>query len=218
MALCSQGWSGRQYRPADCYDGSAFFVAPGKAHSATATLSSRAAVTPLSTIRRLYVGLRRTICEEALRFHVSPLLIATIIQHEGYTRSMLVQGRFDKWIENNVQIGGKNKSVGVGQMRPEVARPARKYFDIYDDLDEEAIRHKLVYDTPFAVRMAAAYLSELQTTYGLTDREAFITYAFGARSIAVLCRTDFAGKKAKSRGQKCDELTKEIIERGEDFS
>lgn len=175
-----------------------------------------AAVTPLSTIR-LYVGLRRTICEEALRFHVTPLLIATTIQHEGYNRSKLVQGRFDKWIENNVRI--KNETVGVGQMRPDLARRlAQKHFDVYDSLSEDAIRHKLVYDTPFAVRMSAAYLSELQTTHGLTDRETFIAYAFGAGNIAELRRTDFAGKKAKSRGQKYDELTKEIIERGEDFS
>lgn len=175
-----------------------------------------AAITPLSTIK-LYVGLRRTICEEALRFNVSSLLVATTIQHEGYNRSKLVQGRFDKWIENNVRI--KNETVGVGQMRPDLARRlAQKYFDAYDDLSEDEIRHKLVYDTPFAVSMAAAYLSELQMTFSLTDRETFIAYAFGAQNISELRKTDFAGKKAKSRGQKYDALTKEIIERGEDFS
>ncbi|MDQ4069964.1 MAG: VWA domain-containing protein [Actinomycetota bacterium] len=175
-----------------------------------------AALTPLSTIR-LYAQWRKTICEEALRFNVIQRVIAITIQHEGYNRSKLVQGRFDKWLENRFRI--RNETVGVGQMRPDLARRlAHEHFDVYDDLSENQIRHKLVYDTPFAIQMTTAYLSELQTTHRLTDREAFIAYAFGAENIAELRRTDFNGRTAKLRGERYDRLAEEITERGEDFS
>lgn len=179
------------------------------------------ALTPASTIR-LYDGLRRTICEEALRFAISELLLAVTIQHEGYNRSKLVQGRIDKWIENQFTIPlpflGKNDTVGLAQMRPNLAlRLARRYLDGFEDVSEDAVRRMLVYDSAFAVRMAAAYLSELQREAALTDRQTFITYAFGAELIEELRRRDFAGTEAVRRGRRYDQLAREILDRGEGF-
>jgi hypothetical protein len=179
-----------------------------------------AALTPLSTIRT-YAGLRNTICREALRFGISPLLLAATLQHEGYNRSKLVQGRVDKWLEfQGDRLPGKLKqdSIGVGQMVPATAQfIAQKYFDEYDDLGEREIRRKLVYDTDFAVRMAAGYLHEWQS-FGLTDRQAFIAYAYGLEDLSELQHTNFQGSTlARKRGQRYDQLVKEITERGEDF-
>jgi len=181
-----------------------------------------AALTPLSTIR-LYVQLRRTICDEAGRFAIDELLLAVTIQHEGYDRSKLVQGRIDKWIENQftlpVPFVGRNDTVGVGQMRPDLARRlARTHFDIYDDLSEDAVRRKLVYDNRFAVRMAAAYLRELQADFDLTDRQTFIAYAFGATNMVLLVETRFDGREARPRGEKYDRLARQIIREGEGFA
>lgn len=180
-----------------------------------------AALTPLSTIR-LYAGLRRSICEEALRSGISELLLAVTVQHEGYDRSKLVQGRFDKWIENQftlpIPFVGKNDTVGIGQMRPDLAlRLAQEYLDGYEDTGEDAIRRQLVYDTAFALRMAALYLAELQRDHDLSDRNTFITYAFGAERIVDLRRTDFEGPQAAPRGRRYDQLAREILARGENF-
>ncbi|MGH9157244.1 MAG: hypothetical protein ACRD1K_15715 [Acidimicrobiales bacterium] len=180
-----------------------------------------AALAPTSTIR-LYVGLRRTICEQALRFGISELLLAVTVQHEGYNRSKLVQGRIDKWIENQftlpVPFIGSNDTVGVGQMRPDLARRlAREYLDGYDDISEDAIRRLLVYGTSFAVGMAAAYLSESQRDLTLSDRQAFITYAFGEDQIRRLRQSGFEGEDGAPRGRRYDRLAGEILDRGEGF-
>lgn len=166
-----------------------------------------AARTPLSTIR-LYKQFHNTICQEGNRFDISPLLIAVTIQHEGYNRSKLVQSDWDRELEFRAL---PNETVGVGQMYPHVAlRLARKYFDRYEQLTESQVRRKLCFDSEFATQMVAAYLFELKSEHGLTDKEAFITYGFGADDLPELRRTRFKGKMASKRREVYDSLVERI--------
>ncbi len=88
-------------------------------------------------------------------------------------------------------------------MRPDVAARLA-------GIDTRTARKKLVYDTGFAIAMAAEYLAEFQNKYGLSDREAFIAYGFGEGRISDLRATKFNGKAAKPRGKSYDRLSNQI--------
>jgi hypothetical protein len=163
-------------------------------------------LTPFSS-PKLYRQEQLTICTEAVRFGLSPVLLAILLQHEGEGRAKYIQGRVDKWIENQFPI--HNDTVGTAQMRPDVARARAAEFDGIELTLDDA-RNRLVYDTKFAIHMATAELFHLQSTYGLTDREAFIAYSGGDAAVYEFRRTNFSGKYGKDRGEKYDQLYHEI--------
>jgi hypothetical protein len=159
---------------------------------------------PFSTVR-LYRQHQHKICVEALRFGITRTLLAITLQHEGYGRSQLVQGRIDKYIEKKF---GRD-TIGTGQMMPLTAQALALKYD-GEHISLETARHRLVYDSPWQIHMTAAYLFDLQSQFGLTDKEAFIAYAFGAEQIEELRLTRFQGREATRRGTHYDELYREI--------
>lgn len=88
----------------------------------------------------------------------------------------------------------------MGQMLPSLAVDlAKRHFG--QDLTEERARHLLIHSNTFAIKMSAARLFELKQS-GLSDREAFISYAFSPGRIDEMRSRGFGiYSKARSRGQ-----------------
>jgi len=158
---------------------------------------------------KVYRQLERDICAAALRFGISPILLAALLQHEGSGRTRWIQGSADKWIEENVNPFGQNETIGPAQMRPDLAVELSRVID-GRSLGEDEARDMLAHDSVFAVNMAAAELATLQARHGLDDRQTFIAYAGGAALVPEFKRTNFSGPDAKPRGEKYDELYGEI--------
>ena len=159
---------------------------------------------------RLYKQYRDVIHREARRFNIEPALLAALIQHEGSGRNreakFPVLGRLFRRAEQS-RLGGS--TVGIAQMRPDLAsRLALEHLN--ERLSVNEARKKLVYDTDWAIRLAAASLGEWRHKHGLASREAFIAYAFGPEDLPELRRTGFTGNEGKARGETYDRLAKEI--------
>lgn len=162
--------------------------------------------------RRLYLQHRNDICRAAYEFRISPTLIAITVQHEGADRSWFSSSSAGKRAEYEAWRRGVNDTVGNGQMRPDVAQDLVRRYHGYSGMTEGEAARRLIWDSPWAIRMVAAELYFLKTTLGLRDREAFITYAFGQKQIGRLQGTNFDGEEARSRGEKYDKLLDEISE------
>jgi hypothetical protein len=157
---------------------------------------------------KVYRQLEYDICVAAMRFGISPILLAILLQYEGSGRTRWMQSSIDKWVEENVHpFGpfGKNETIGPGQMRPDLAAELSREFD--DRLlAEDAARDKLAHDSVFAVIMAAAELAKLQARHGLDDRQAFIAYSGGALLVPEFKKSNFSRPDGKPRGENYDKL------------
>jgi hypothetical protein len=158
---------------------------------------------------KLYREQQKQICQQAVRFNISPTLIAITLQHEGRNRARFSSNDAGKNTEYNAWALGENSSVGNGQMHPDLAGWLSWNYDNLEISDGEAAR-RLIWDASFATHMTAAYLSDLKVPNKLSDRETFITYAFGQDQLDELRRTGFSGPQASGRGKTYDDLFSEI--------
>lgn len=78
---------------------------------------------------KVYRQLEYDICVAAMRFGISPILLAILLQYEGSGRTRWMQSSIDKWVEENVHPFGKNETIGPGQMRPDLAAELSREFD-----------------------------------------------------------------------------------------
>jgi hypothetical protein len=80
-------------------------------------------------------------------------------------------------------IFGRNQTVGIGQMRPDVAQ--RLFRDYYGhEISTSDARRVLAWDDTWGIRLAAAELRYIKEELGVTDREAYVIYAAGAQTEA----------------------------------
>lgn len=103
-------------------------------------------------------------------YGISESLLAAVIHHEGsgvYRFGRLGQA-YEYW--------GPGATVGIGQMNP---RNIMKAFG----LSYWQARAMLVFNPDFAVQASAWYLAGLQRHHVLSDREAFIAYAYSPAAI-----------------------------------
>jgi hypothetical protein len=162
---------------------------------------------------KLYDQYSKQIHKSARRMGVDPVLLAATIQLEGNNRTRLAKfpifGRGFRTAERS-RLG--RETVGIGQMRPDVALSlAKTYFaEQYGSSSMSQIRNKLIEDTDFAILMAAAYLHDLETRFGLSDQEANIVYNTGEGQLNELRRTHWSGPTARSRGKAYNKVRREI--------
>lgn len=157
--------------------------------------------------RDLYLQHKRDICLQANAFGISPLLLAITIQHEGAGRSAWSASEIGKQAEYQAWVWGTNETVGDGQMRPDTAQSVSALYDgTAPELGLDEAAKRLISDSGWAIRMSAAYLHYLKDTFGLDDRQAFITYAFGSTYIDDLRDSNFDGPNSHPRGTRYDEL------------
>lgn len=84
----------------------------------------------------------------------------------------------DTWeaLESSFGFFGYNETVGLAQMRPELAADlAKKHFGL--ELSASEARDILPYHGGFAISLAAAYMHDLKKKYRLSDRQAYTAYA-----------------------------------------
>jgi uncharacterized protein YukE len=135
-------------------------------------------------------------------YDISPVLLASVIQHEGQGREkaeQLLRGLF-RTVERS-RLG--SQTVGIGQMRPDLAASL-------EGISAEEARRRLVDDKEFAIKTAAHHLRRLQLDYGLSDEQAFVAYAFSPASIWKLQANGFDPARLPSDHQMRAELTRRL--------
>lgn len=138
------------------------------------------------------------IMEQASNFGVSPLLLASIIYHEG--GNTRIYGDHWKNIENASALGNLQfldsvplptipSSVGVAQVKIRTASTIleRKFGTT---LDSDIIRRQLIFNDDFSIQLAAAYICELRSIVDFNDvsdyerdRRLFLAYASSSERI-----------------------------------
>jgi RHS repeat-associated protein len=146
--------------------------------------------------------------------------LAAVLQQEGSGREAFEHafGAAFRTVERS-RVG--RATVGIGQMRPDLAVELAKRYGLGKFTEGEA-RQKLIDDNEFAVNMAALRLKSLAEDYGLTGKRAFIAYGFSPQGIRQLRANDFNPAKFPMestrrsslihRSARYDEISKEIAD------
>lgn len=157
--------------------------------------------------RKVYKEFHRDICEAAQSAYIDPMLLAVTIQHEGSGRAVLsrLPGSVGKGIE--LEAGrilrwagiDKGASVGYGQMRYDTAIDllnSRFGMALEKDVngDIDTVAKTLIEDSRGAIFLSAYYLFQLQATYHLNSKEAFIAYALDDKGIRSAFENSFSGE------------------------
>lgn len=113
-------------------------------------------------------------------------LVALLIKEGGgraeFTGLPFLSGAL-RSLEGLGTIFGRNQTVGIGQMRPDVAQ--RLFRDYYGhEISTSDARRVLAWDDTWGIRLAAAELRHIKEELGVTDREAYVIYAAGAQTEA----------------------------------
>ncbi len=159
----------------------------------------------------IYKDYRKEIDAAAAESRVGATLLAAIIQHEGHGRSHWIRWlgrRFFQRLELK-----KGNTVGIAQLaanRENMQLATRAGLGSFKSLS--AFRHRLVRDDTFSIRLAAAYLKDLQGREGLTGRRAFIAYAYSRPGIQFLRKYEFNPRKAGVDAFMCGRTCRESRE------
>ncbi|RMI37981.1 hypothetical protein EBN88_17810 [Streptomyces triticirhizae] len=124
-----------------------------------------------------------TIEQAAEEYGVDKVTLTALLIKEGSGRAwwanrVLGPGFLFLPFEANGPYLGRNQTVGIAQMRPDVAQ--RLLRDNGAEVSERDARVLLTMDDEWAIRLAAAELSHLKEELAITDRQACVAYAGGA--------------------------------------
>jgi RHS repeat-associated protein len=127
----------------------------------------------------LAVKYRDTIAKKAAELGISPMLLATVILHEGGNTDLY--GNAWRYLEETAGKAGHASSVGIAQIQLGTAR--RVLGSAAHNLSDDQLRHKLIWDDAFSIDVAGRYLRSLIDRHNLdsnpndTDYKAFIAYS-----------------------------------------
>ncbi len=151
----------------------------------------------------IYKEYRQEIQAAARESRVDAALLGAIIQHEGHGRFHWMR-RLGRRLFYQLELRLGRGTVGVAQIavttdKMKLAEQAG--LGKFKSLTE--FRAKLVRDDAFSIRVAAAYLRNLQAREGVTGRRAFIAYAYSSRGIEFLRRYRFSPRAATADALAC---------------
>ncbi|MCX5129991.1 RHS repeat domain-containing protein [Streptomyces sp. NBC_00347] len=129
---------------------------------------------------------RGDIEEAAYAFGLDKAALVALLLQEGSGRGEIAEipllGLMLRTAESYGVIGGKNNTVGIAQMRPDLAaRLAQKYYGV--KMSEKEARAKLAISDSTGIQLAAANMRDLKDTYSITDAQAYVAYAGDGRVI-----------------------------------